>query len=100
MPAQPRLHVDAAPLYPAVDAVPLYPVVGDRSPPGGTRVRAWTQSQPGKLGSLARDITILRRGLDSHLQRQRRALVRRRLWIGAGGIGLGLVLIGIVSLFF
>jgi hypothetical protein len=83
--------------------------VYDPPPPSGFLAsgtpppRVWMQGHPGPLGaSLARDITILRRGLDGHVQRQQLVRVsqrRRRLWIAGSGLGLGF-LIGMASLFF
>lgn len=105
VPAEPRGRVEAAPLDPLY---PPYPV-HDPSPRDALLAadalpqRTWTQSRPGDPGgSLARDITILRRGLDGHIQRQRRALAlqrRRRLWIACSGLGFGF-LCGVVALFF
>lgn len=95
--APPRSHVDAAPMYPVCD--PSARVMLDAETP----VRAWTQVRPGNGGgSLARDITILRRGLDGHVQRRQREraiMNRRRLWIACSGLGLGF-LCGVASLFF
>lgn len=99
VPAEPRGRVEAAPLYPVYAPSPRDAILAADAQPQPT----WTQSRPSNFsGSLARDITILRRGLDGHIQRQRRALAlqrRRRLWIACSGLGLGF-LCGVAALFF